>query len=347
MNTIDLFAGANSAAGFYCRYQCLAEDSLNRVFILKGGPGTGKSTMIKRVASHFSCPLEKYHCTAAPDSLDALFIPSLLVSVIDGTAPHTIDPSLPGAVQQVIDLGSFWDESILIAQRQKIQDIAAEKTARFKSAYGWLAVAGKLADQVQQLERRGTFPSPQEVAAKISGYIPRTGAGTNRHAFATGITAAGIVNYLPGLKARHSFSLTGGNRAFNSLVLEEIARRLSRDNIPAHYLYCGLQPQYLEHIYIPGEFAVFSSHPPHTIKGNTGEFGLEYTGPSELESQVSKFIQRGIKTMAEAARFHSELEEIYSSSMDYTPIAGLPERIVEAIRHSSPKNPETGSLGST
>ena len=51
--------------------------------------------------------------------------------------------------------------------------------------------------------------------------------------------------------------------------------------------------------------------------------------------------------MAEAARFHSELEEIYSSSMDYTPIAGLPERIVEAIRHSSPKNPETGSLGST
>lgn len=344
MNTINLFAGANSAAGFYSHYQCLAEDSLNRVFILKGGPGTGKSTIIKRVARHFSCSLEKYHCTAAPDSLDALYIPSLGVSIVDGTSPHTIEPNLPGAVQQVIELGAFWNESLLAAQREKIQKVAAEKAHRFKAAYGWLAVAGKLADQVQQLERPGTFPSPQKIAAKIIKYIPKTAAGTNRHAFATGITAAGFVSFLPGLKARHSFSLTGGNRAFNTLVLQEIARCLALGNIPAHYLYCGLQPQYLEHIYIPGEFAVFSSHPPHTIKGNTGEFGPEYTGPSELENQVSKYIQRGIGTMAEAARFHSELEEIYRSSMEYAPIAEVPEKIVKAIRHSSPKNPETGSL---
>lgn len=341
---IHLFAGANSSEGFYSHYQHLAEDCLNRVFILKGGPGTGKSTIINKVSQHCSCPLEIYHCTAAPDSLDGLFIPSLLVSIIDGTAPHTIEPKIPGAVQQAIDLGSFWNDSVLIANRGKIQDIVAEKTNKFKAAYGWLSVAGKLADQIQQLGRRGGLAQASDIAAKIIEYIPKTGKGMKRHAFATGITAAGYKSFLPGLKARHSFALTGGCRAFNSLVLGEIAHYLTRWDIPALYLYCGLQPKYLEHIYIPGEFAVFSSHHPHIVEGAQKEFCPGYT-PSDLEAQLDYYIQRGIDAMAEAASLHSQLEEIYKSSMDYAQIAHVPERIVATIRNLSLKNPETGSLG--
>ncbi len=344
VTTIHLFAGANSSRGFFSHYQYLAMDSLNRVFILKGGPGTGKSTIIQKVSRNYPCSLEKYHCTAASDSLDGLFIPSQQVSIIDGTSPHTIDPHLPGAVQQVIDLGRYWDEKVLIAQRKKIQDLVAEKANRYKAAYGWLAVAGGLADQVQQLERTRVKLNAREIAAHIKEYISTPSKGIIRHAFATGITADGFVSFLPSLKVKHSFALVGGNRAFNSLVLVEISRHLSLHHIPALYLYCGLQPQHLEHIYIPGELAIFSSHQPHLVKGIDGEFGPEYTGPSELESQVSNYIERAIDDMAKAAKLHSQLEEVYRSGMDYSEIARLPEKIVSDIENLNPKNPETGSL---
>lgn len=290
--------------------------------------------------------MEKYHCTAAPDSLDGLFIPSRQVTIIDGTSPHAIEPHLPGAVQQVIDLGRYWDDQVLIAQREKIHDIVEKKTNRYKAAYGWLAVAGGLADQVQQLERPRVILNALEVAAHIKEYISASSKGIIRHAFATGITADGFVSFLPSLKAKHSFALVGGNRAFNSLVLAEISRHLSLHHIPALYLYCGLQPQHLEHIYIPGEVGIFSSHQPHMVKGIDGEFGPDHTGPSEMEGQVSYYIENAIDDMAEAAKLHVQLEEVYSSGMDYSEIARLPEKIVSDIESLSLKNPETGSLGS-
>ena len=46
----DWFAGANTEAGFCGSYPEIAgESSLTRLYIVKGGPGTGKSTLMRRV----------------------------------------------------------------------------------------------------------------------------------------------------------------------------------------------------------------------------------------------------------------------------------------------------------
>ena len=49
---IQYFLGANSPSGFYSLYdQLISPEEARAVYILKGGPGCGKSTLMRRVAA--------------------------------------------------------------------------------------------------------------------------------------------------------------------------------------------------------------------------------------------------------------------------------------------------------
>ena len=68
---------------------------MKRVFILKGSPGSGKSTVMKRIAARAEAeghPLTVIRCSSDPDSLDGVMLTDLGVAVADGTSPHSLDP---------------------------------------------------------------------------------------------------------------------------------------------------------------------------------------------------------------------------------------------------------------
>ncbi|WP_312644245.1 hypothetical protein [Hydrogenoanaerobacterium sp.] len=89
---VDFFLGANTPQGFVSRFDQLADPADGwRKFILKGGPGTGKSGLMKRLAaelSHRCNHLELIHCASDINSLDAVIVPDIKASIADGTAPH-------------------------------------------------------------------------------------------------------------------------------------------------------------------------------------------------------------------------------------------------------------------
>ena len=93
---IDFFLGANSGGGFFSLYDQLGrpEDTYDLI-VLKGGPGVGKSTMMKAIgaaAEKRGLDVEYIRCSGDPDSLDAVQIPQLKTAAVDGTAPHVIEP---------------------------------------------------------------------------------------------------------------------------------------------------------------------------------------------------------------------------------------------------------------
>lgn len=326
------FAGANSAQGFRSHYRYLALDNFKRVYILKGGPGTGKSTIIKHLASQIHRPLEKYHCSADPDSLDALFVPTLQVSILDGTAPHTVDPRLPGAVQQIVDLGSAWDYRALAASRQRILELTDEISGIYQLAYRWLAIASGLKELIQLQERRQNAAAyAQECFAEIRRHIPDRAQGFMRKAFASGLTGKGTLSFVPSLSAKIKIGLIGNNRAFNSNILKATAHWLQKRKIPAVYLYCGLQPEYLEHIYIPGEFALFSSHSPHSASALDMAFGQDTPCNSGLEQQAAYFIDKAVSAIAAAAKLHADLEGCYTPHVDFSIVQKLRTGIADEI----------------
>lgn len=92
MPNIQYFLGANSPSGFYSLYHELSDPAKFRsVYILKGGPGCGKSTLMRRVGRHGLAAgfrTEEVLCSGDPGSLDAVIFPELGTAVVDGTAPH-------------------------------------------------------------------------------------------------------------------------------------------------------------------------------------------------------------------------------------------------------------------
>ena len=94
--TIQYFLGANSPSGFYSLYdQLIPPETAQAIYILKGGPGCGKSTLMRKVAAALAqegFQGEYILCSGDPDSLDAVVFPALGTALVDGTAPHAAAP---------------------------------------------------------------------------------------------------------------------------------------------------------------------------------------------------------------------------------------------------------------
>ena len=86
-----VFPGANTCRGFWSFFDHLIPEDARRIFVMKGGPGVGKSTFMRRIAEKIvDLGLDvEYHCCAAdPNSLDGIVIPAFDIGLLDGTAPQ-------------------------------------------------------------------------------------------------------------------------------------------------------------------------------------------------------------------------------------------------------------------
>ena len=91
MKQTHFFLGANSAEGFYGLYEQLLDARLYDLIILKGTPGCGKSTFMRRAAAALEergLETVYIHCSGDPDSLDGVIAPAIRTAIVDGTAPH-------------------------------------------------------------------------------------------------------------------------------------------------------------------------------------------------------------------------------------------------------------------
>lgn len=85
---VRFYLGANSPAGFYSLYDQLIDPAQAAdILILKGGPGCGKSTLMKRVARQAEergLDVEYIPCSGDPESLDAIVLPQKKAAIVDG-----------------------------------------------------------------------------------------------------------------------------------------------------------------------------------------------------------------------------------------------------------------------
>ncbi|QVK21395.1 hypothetical protein KHQ82_03500 [Mycoplasmatota bacterium] len=89
------FFGAATPEGPIDFIEDLTKDIGKRYFI-KGRPGTGKSTLLKRLilnATNRGIDVEVYHCGFDPHSLDMVVLKDLDIVIFDSTAPHEYFPS--------------------------------------------------------------------------------------------------------------------------------------------------------------------------------------------------------------------------------------------------------------
>lgn len=154
---MPLFVAANSGKGFVSFFEdVFGRKGIEKRYIIKGGPGTGKSHLMRQMAAYATSrgrQVEAYCCSSDPDSLDGLVIDGK-IAVFDGTAPHSVDALFPGARDEIVNLGTFWDADRLSTRYVEIRTLTEKKEAGYRRAYRFLEAC----DQLYEINRSLLLP---------------------------------------------------------------------------------------------------------------------------------------------------------------------------------------------
>ena len=344
----EFFPGANTPQGFFSYYQyILPEAETNRKIILKGGPGTGKSSLMKKVATLLrakDCKVNLLHCSSDPDSLDAIVAPSLGFCMLDGTAPHIVDPITPGAADTILHLGQYWDAAGIQRHKAEIRQISKEISACFANAYDYLSAAGS----VQNYIRKEALKSADEtqITKALNALMADLTLGADFHkpgkikkAFLSGFTPKGNISYIDSFVTAADRVIQIKSEADTAtLFTNRLAERIVANGKDATFFYCPLQPgKKIEHIYLPEEgIFITTSNMYHTCTTdaqciNLNAFTMPYNALRADTDILNILLSRAISCIKQAKALHDKLEQFYIPYMDFDAMTDLPHKIVSEI----------------
>lgn len=324
-----LFCGANSGDGFVNFFDEILKD-VERVYIMKGGPGTGKSSFLRQAAEYAregGRSVEYYACSSDPDSLDGIVVDGN-IAIIDGTAPHTYEPRLAGARDEIIDLGRFWDSYTLNSYRDEIERLTSKKSEHYKLAYRYLDAAKKVRDINLSLVLPYVKTEKAERAvARIFTDI-KTGGGSDR--------TVGMVDSF-GMKGRVRLD-TYEFYAEKTYVIEDIYGtgtlflrlmlvRAAQTDTPVVVSFDPLDCESPSALFFPNDKKAFvildkGSTIDADVRINMRRFVDAGASAVKKEYKLNKkhfdaFISSALESLASAGEYHFALERIYSSCMDF------------------------------
>jgi hypothetical protein len=362
-NARHMFPGGNTSRGFYSYYDfVIPYRQAERLFIIKGGPGTGKSTFMKKLAARLGkngYDIEFMHCSSDPDSLDGIVIPALSTAVIDGTAPHVVDLENPGATDEIINLGDFWNIDEIRGKREEIVSIKSEIGRNFKRAYRYLAAAASVySDNFEIFERamdrqKVAMEADRIIKEYFHGDAIARREGGVRKLFATAITPQGLKSGIPTLlntlNTGKVIVLKGNAGTGTGRIIEKVKDAAIERGFYAEVFYCALFPEKPEHIVIPEKnLGIFTSNKYHAVipaRGEVIDFGKyldkEVIGSAGDIIEYNRFefeglLNRAIMTLEQAKKLHDILEKYYISSMNFDAVNELIEKIAARIESLMP-----------
>lgn len=322
------FAAANSYNGFISYFdEVFYSKNFSRVYVLKGGPGTGKSSFMKKIARNYEskeCEIEEIFCSSDPTSLDGVIVRNgdRSIAILDGTSPHERDALYPGAIDEIINLGSCWDSRILIAQRNEIYSLGAEKSENYKTAYNYLKIAG----QANSIKRKlydnifDIFKIKNKAESILNGISPSKNSLTSTRLISSfGRQGAYRIDALEGMKINKLF--IDGDEYSAGMLLSCCANILKENKSSFLKLISPLDPELIEGIIIP-------DHSLAILCGR-GEINadelFDYSHIDHERIKASEWIkaealEEAKRWFAIASDLHFRLEEIYSDAMHFEKI---------------------------
>jgi hypothetical protein len=353
----NYYAGGNTARGFHSLYESNLQ-GLDRLFILKGGPGTGKSSLMKRVGEEWvkkGYDIEFLHCSSDNQSIDGVLIPALKVGIVDGTAPHVIEPKAPGAVEEYINLGEAWDARKLAAHKKEIYRLTNAISHSFKQAYSTFKTALDVHDDWEKIYIDNMdFEKADQLTKKLMesffGKIKLNKKSDVRHRFLGAATPKGAVDFVPNLTedVAKRYFIKGRPGSGKSTMLKKLAAAAEARGIDIEVYHCGFDPNSLDMvIFRELGIAIFDSTAPHEyfpsragdeiidmyeliIAPGTDEIYADQIAP--IAESYKKNMNKAISFLAKAKELHDELEAIYVSAMDFSVVENIQQKIAEEIR---------------
>jgi len=354
----EFFPGGNTSYGFYSFYDFIIDKDATRIFCIKGGPGVGKSTFMKAIGQAMlerGFDVEYHNCSSDNNSIDGVVIPAIKVALIDGTAPHIVDPKTPGAIDEIINLGEYWDEKGLRANRDEVIASRNRVSRLFKIAYSSLKEAKVIHDEWESYITESMDFAPVN---KITRYVANevfsdvepdyTRVAKARHLFGSAITPQGPVNKLDSIlvDVENVYILRGEPGVGKSTFMEKMLARAQEMGIDTEVFHCPLDPVKLDFLVIPKlKVAFINGTEPLKVdlkRFTTTEIDFDqFLDPEildiyekEIDSCKERFWEaynRAVYYISQAKKVHDEMEEYYIPNMNFVKINEKRDEILNRI----------------
>lgn len=351
------FVCANSAKGFRNLFDSNLH-MLNKIYILKGGPGTGKSSLMKKIGTYFAnedFDIDYIHCSSDPDSLDGVVIRKLSVAIVDGTAPHIIEPKAPGAIEEYVNLGVAWNIPELQKHKKEILYLQQEISCAYSKAYKHFTDALKIHDEwekiyIDHMDLKKADQLATKVAHEIIGTNKLDKEATIMHRFFGASTAEGSVNYVPNIieTVKKHYYIKGRPGSGKSTLLKKLMYLANERGIDAEIYHCSFDPDSLDMVLLPElDVCIFDSTAPHEYEPNLTKDHLvdmyaeaiepqtdenNHEALSDIQKRYKQTMSAGTSELSYAKTLHDDLEQYYISASDFTKINAIYEDILAKIK---------------
>jgi len=347
------FLAANSCEGFVSYFKnCYSAEKGWKAFIIKGGPGTGKSSFMKYVAARAEekgADYELFPCSSDPDSLDAIILKDKKTVIMDGTAPHTVDPDFPGICETILNFGEFWQKEKLEKEADKILKATKKNKKLHITASRYIKAVGNL---MEDNLKTANFACYKDKINRFADslcrkHIPQgNGEKYEWIRFFTGITPKGVVFY--------------GNSVINSLsdsvIIEDEFGSVSNiiiSKVRDYALTNGYEIITVKNAFLPTSLTDAVIIPSLSFgifrESEYGHFGSDIrriharrfinNGQLHKSRERIKFNKKAEKkllstacmTLSEAKTVHDEMEKYYISAMNFNSLTEFASDFTEKL----------------
>jgi hypothetical protein len=342
------FLGANTPGGFYSYYNDWLDLSrVRRFYIIKGTPGNGKSSFMRRVAKKlgergFGC--ESILCSADPSSLDGVYFPTLGVAFADGVPPHVLEPKYPLAVECYLPLTQFADDGAVAEKRGAVTRLRDGITLDYARLSRVLSAVKNLQD-----EQRLTAAVPETagtIRRRAHGVISREirkGTGGLLHKrFLDALTPDGVITLWDtvGALADRVYELKDRWRMAH-IMLEPILEAALAAGQDVYVCYDTYSPSSrIKHLILPGLRLAFvsSEYPGKPFR----RIRLDAAVPKEVIERHRlrlRFLRKTERCLTEDAQGilegitdkHRRLEDVYNPHVDFAGVKALADAYAETV----------------
>ena len=351
---VRFFLGGHSPEGFVSLFDQLDKSREGwRKIIIKGGPGSGKSTLMKRCAAAMNEAghrLETIPCASDPDSLDAVIDWDAKIAMADGTAPHVIEAAYPGAFETVVNTADAWEEDKLQESRNAIVELADAVSHLHGCASACVCGAGALLaqnrktaagvldmDKIRQTGRELAKGWPEGERAEETNRLLAAVSAGDVVFFAETLTALADVIY----EIDDPWG-AGAHALLEDLRTQALDKKLKVIACPSFLA----EKKVWAHLFLPELGVAFTTAnrfhrgqwKPWVVRSLIAEDWMdrkalahERPAMEACSDSAAAMVERAASFVAQARTLHDELEAKYAAAMDYDMLNAMTERLIESI----------------
>jgi len=340
-NIINYYASGITAKGFYSFIENNLVD-LKKLYILKGGPGTGKSDFMKTIAEMWineGYDIEYLHCPSDNDAIDGIINSTMKVGLVADGDPNVVEPIAPNASIEYIKLGTELDINKIESNAVDIVNINFKVRDCYKKAQEHFRNALKTHDEWEKIyidnmnyERADRF-ADEIIELLLKDFVSDKKAIV-KDRFMGAATPEGSKDFIENLTSNISkrYFLKGRPGTGKSTLLKKLSKAASDKGTYVEVYHCSFDPNSLDMIILRElDICIFDSTAPHEYfpTRDNDEIidvykelvapGIDEKYKKKIDKIITRYkayIAQATGALKEAKDLHDRFEAIYSDSMD-------------------------------